>query len=344
MKGRWKILFLLVFLIPLVATVKVHAIENSECLECHGDVVDEERFKASVHGMNEIACTDCHAGVEKLNYEEDVPHPTPLKVDCSQCHEDEADSFQEGVHADLGDDGPKCQTCHNPHYTKYTASKLSFERNRETCLKCHDPEEGHEFLPAKKLHFETVGCSACHSKAGGMVRLIPYNILKEKPVSGEELAKALGVDPDALLERYDANHSGKLETGEIEKLIKDAEAKGIRFSLKGEIVSQADPSLHQIESEGISQCLKCHSEKAKIFDHVVLSLSKSDGSTADIPVDKKFLMSIYPIRFYMIDATRITILDIIGALIVLGGVAFAGGHCTIRILTIPLRRKKKEEQ
>ena len=68
---------------------------NDTCLMCHADkdakndkgkpiAVDPERFKASVHGEMQIACTSCHtdASASKL------PHAEKLKpVDCAGCHE-----------------------------------------------------------------------------------------------------------------------------------------------------------------------------------------------------------------------------------------------------------------
>ena len=61
-----------------------YAIENDECMECHSDdslkrnesegmkedlFIDYNRFKFSVHNVNGIACVDCHADIEELNYE-----------------------------------------------------------------------------------------------------------------------------------------------------------------------------------------------------------------------------------------------------------------------------------
>ena len=361
MKSRWKTVFVVfLLLVPLVAVspTKVLAIDNSECLDCHGDpdfskelpngktvslYVDQKRFETSVHGQNDVACTDCHSDITSLNYDNDVPHPTNLKpVDCSQCHSDEADAFSESVHGDLGEDGPSCKSCHNPHYTKYLAAATAEERNKETCLKCHDPMDGHEFLPAKGLHFERLSCSACHApKAEKLARLLPYNAVKNQVISAETISKALGADPDELLEKFDANGDGKLDTKEVLALLKEAKEKGVSFGLMGEMVADMAPEVHTISSEGISDCFRCHSEKGEMLANVRLDLPKKDGSVASYTLSKKVLHSVYPIRFYLLDSTRITLIDIIGALIVLGGVAFAGGHLTVRLLTIPLRRREK---
>lgn len=72
------------------------AVENADCLACHGDPafettgpdgqprslhVGEEQFTASIHGRNR--CTSCHIDIVE------IPHPDgfhPKPVSCAQCH------------------------------------------------------------------------------------------------------------------------------------------------------------------------------------------------------------------------------------------------------------------
>lgn len=84
---------LFIFLFCLIGITDSLAVENSQCLECHGDetlsrsgtedinsryismqlFVDEERFTASVHHANGIVCVDCHSDIKELNFAEDIP-------------------------------------------------------------------------------------------------------------------------------------------------------------------------------------------------------------------------------------------------------------------------------
>jgi hypothetical protein len=48
-------------------------------------------------------------------------------------------------------------------------------------------------------------------------------------------------------------------------------------------------------------------------------------------------------HFYLLGGTRIKLLDKIGILIIAGGACAALGHLTVRILTIPFRRRKKDK-
>ncbi|MGB7629588.1 MAG: hypothetical protein WBM29_00745, partial [Candidatus Deferrimicrobium sp.] len=102
------------------------ALDNGQCLDCHGDrgipgwspaekasnvtpggpkevphvggnfpgmslYVDPEAYKFSVHA--DLSCTDCHADVKG------VPHNARLKrVDCSGCHSEVAATYAKSRH------------------------------------------------------------------------------------------------------------------------------------------------------------------------------------------------------------------------------------------------------
>ncbi len=368
MKGSWVFRFLFIFMLvfPFVITGAVsHAIDNEECLECHGDpdfvkelpggktislYVDGKRFAQSVHGQNDVACTDCHAGITELDYDKDVPHPAPTQpVDCSSCHEEEQEVYEKSVHGQARKDGdeeaPTCATCHNNyHYVRYLAGATAADRSKGTCLNCHDPSEYHDWLPsAKKTHYKYTDCSVCHAKKSPKItRLLFYNIFKEQVIPGEKIIKALSADFDNFLEVADKNGNGRIDAKELYLITKTLKSKGIRASVVGEIVADMDPSIHAITKDAIKECSQCHSTKSPILSNLFLTLTKSDGGAENYPLSKEVLSSIYPIRFYLIEGTRIKLIDIIGVLIVLGGIGFAGGHLTVRLLTIPLRRREKK--
>lgn len=142
--------------------------------------------------------------------------------------------------------------------------------------------------------------------------------------------------------KFDANGNGKIDVDEFAKLVETLRMKRVRATFWGELTVSMEPILHKVtKGKAIKKCETCHSIRSPFFKEVYLVLTRQDGSVEHYPVEKKVLESFYVTHFYVLDATRVRILDIIGALIVLGGIAFAGGHLTMRILTIPLRRKKK---
>jgi len=77
--------------------------------------IDESRLKKSVHGLQDLSCLDCHAGVKEL------PHPAKLQpVNCLECHADCQKAGHQLVHttaANRGDrNAPTCADCHGAHY------------------------------------------------------------------------------------------------------------------------------------------------------------------------------------------------------------------------------------
>jgi predicted CXXCH cytochrome family protein len=119
---------------------------NDECLTCHGDAsmqdssghtiaVDGAKFKDAIHGS--MQCKDCHADIHGY------PHPDKIaKVDCSQCHADEAKGLAKSVHSASADH--PCTSCHgNAHtiYPKTDSRSAVYPLNvPKTCGACHSTD------------------------------------------------------------------------------------------------------------------------------------------------------------------------------------------------------------
>jgi len=355
MKGRrWKWFFLawMSFTLILIFPMSLHAVENSECLDCHSDpetapYVNPKKFEASVHGQQGIACTDCHSDIEELNYEKEVPHPVPTApVNCTDCHSDEGAAYEESVHAKARAKGvknaPTCATCHQPHYTPYLASYTVKEKEKLFCSKCHKPMLYHKWLTQKDTHFAHVDCSLCHAKTKGMINLRPYNPLTMQFIPGKEIIKALGTSYDSFLKLSDANKNGQLENEELKAIAEKLNKKGLNVTFYGEMVAESTPEVHRISKDAIRNCNACHSPQSPYLKNVNFILTKSDGEVSRYKVEKAALNSFTTSRFYLLNATKVKWVDIIGFILILGGVCFAGGHLLIRIITIPIRRKKRE--
>ena len=153
------------------------ALDNGQCLDCHGDRgilgwspaekasnvtpggvkeaphvggnfpgmslhVDPGLYKQSVHA--DLSCTDCHADVR------DVPHAARLKaVDCSGCHSKEAATYAKSNHVvSFGGkpiaDPPRCVDCHGAHAvpkSSVSTSPVYFRNIAATCTRCHGNKE-----------------------------------------------------------------------------------------------------------------------------------------------------------------------------------------------------------
>lgn len=140
---------------------------NDTCLFCHqeqGKTVDiggqplsltinSELFSASVHGVEEIACVDCHSNITSFPHPEvTASSPRDFSLEmypiCQQCHGEQYQKVLDSVHqtglAAGNINAAVCTDCHNPHtqtrLTDKTSGKLLANARLhipETCAKCH---------------------------------------------------------------------------------------------------------------------------------------------------------------------------------------------------------------
>ena len=101
-------------------------------------------FAGSVHGVQKVACTDCHADLSDVS---DFPHKEKLSpVDCGGCHDGPAGAYARSVHgkaaakAASNGDAPTCASCHGTHDIlprTDARSRTNHFRISETCERCH---------------------------------------------------------------------------------------------------------------------------------------------------------------------------------------------------------------
>ncbi|WP_163714059.1 cytochrome c3 family protein [Mangrovibacterium lignilyticum] len=131
----------------------LETISDKTCLNCHeqedvhktvGDsmvslMVDVNELASSSH--NNITCVKCHSDVT-ANLKR--PCESAGKVDCSNCHAEEADIYFSSGHGQAyfakDENAPYCTDCHGTHLVKYKAdeSSLVFRSSiPELCGNCH---------------------------------------------------------------------------------------------------------------------------------------------------------------------------------------------------------------
>ncbi|MCB2191291.1 MAG: hypothetical protein KQI62_06980 [Deltaproteobacteria bacterium] len=108
--------------------------------------MDAERFAASVHGKEGLACLDCHAG---MSQEDHAQAAGGQAVNCSQCHE------QKSGHGS----GAGCADCHGAHYmlpVEDPASRVTGAKLAATCGTCHPGQAGRpdylSWLPSLRVN------------------------------------------------------------------------------------------------------------------------------------------------------------------------------------------------
>ena len=127
---------------------------NKDCLICHGKpdltrdrggvteslYVDEKAYAETTHSGT--ACAQCHTGVTPSRTRPCETIAAP--VDCSICHAQPVNDFNEGLHGALlhkkDPDAPACIDCHEKHATQSSKQPTSptYARNvPELCARCH---------------------------------------------------------------------------------------------------------------------------------------------------------------------------------------------------------------
>lgn len=366
--GSPTVLGLLVVMLWCLWPLASPAIDNSECLDCHGDpsltkestdnilnteiteslYVDEDRFNQSVHNINGITCVDCHSDIEELNYDEDVPHKKELRrVVCASCHEEAGQDFKDSVHMKMRTKGVTitCYACHGYHYVRQMEGASVTERENSICLKCHNPFQFHQWLPSRSSHFANVECVVCHAPdVPRHINLKIYDLVSNTFYDSSMLFKVLGVDFDQLMRTVDNNGDQEIDADEFENLVLLLKQKNIHPVFHAELVADISSIAHHV-NRGTAQktCQKCHSATSPYFDSVQVVFTRDDGTVDRYKVERAVLETYYVNHFYLLGGTRMKLMDRIGLLILAGGACAVGLHLTARILTIPLRTKDEEE-
>lgn len=213
----------------------------SECMDCHSPasdpdedtpLVDPAVYANSIHGDAELACTDCHMGIDELPHDEELE-----KVSCAECHDDAAEVVATGVHGRPPPEGssmtaPDCVDCHGAHDIlplDDPASRVHAERLAETCIACHEDQAldpashqgtGEGFLQSYLLSVHgrsqhddpesgAATCTDCH----GAHAMLPIDSL-ESPVGRAQVSKTCGTCHEDVLEvYYDSVHGDLARQG-----------------------------------------------------------------------------------------------------------------------------------
>jgi DmsE family decaheme c-type cytochrome len=138
-------------------------IANARCLTCHGKKKEFHNFRQSEHGLNKLACADCHS-----------PHqPKPVKALlkteatqlCYKCHGNVRQQFNRPYRHRVHEKGMKCNDCHNPHGGYNLAQTRSASGGTDpVCFKCHTDKQGPFAFEHASVRLE--GCLICHTSHG----------------------------------------------------------------------------------------------------------------------------------------------------------------------------------
>jgi hypothetical protein len=308
------------------------------CGVCHTDQFKE--WKQSVHAAlvsegNPIAplCTSCHsphAAIKGAAVSMDT-------VPCKTCHGAIFTAYAASVHGVLRANGvtqaPLCFGCHGAHDVKVPTAGMGM---KDVCIGCHTKAvAAHQtWLPNTQLHFDVVSCPACHApKAQRTVDLVLYDSTAHKDAS-----RPVGVPEfEDLTGSHAVGRSG-LDPATLFNLLRTLNRPGVenKTSIKGRLGVRTGAEAHELtpSSEAISDCSTCHRAGAAAFQSVTISVAGPSGIPIRYGVNKTVLSSAFSIDsiggFYAIGGTRITFLDVLLVLALLGGFGGPVIHLTAR--------------
>lgn len=308
------------------------------CANCHADKL--KQWGTSVHaalanGGNQIApvCTGCHAPHAVIKGAAASMETVP----CKPCHAEIFTAYASSVHGVLRSGGlaeaPLCFSCHGAHDVQVPSAGVG---RRDVCLGCHtEATASHrKWLPNVDLHFSVVSCPVCHvPTAKRRVDLILFNSATQRevpeaigmprfqPLDGKAGAAQPGLDPTTLL-----------------VLLQTLNAPGTagKTALQGRLDVSTGVEDHQITfaNKAISDCATCHREGSAAFQSVSVAVAGPAGIPVRFAADKDVLSSAFSVPsvggFYAIGGSRITLLDVLLVLALLGGVGGPLGHLTVR--------------
>ena len=352
------------FCIMLLWVPGASAIENSECMDCHGDaslvrsksqgtnsslLVDQKAFQYSVHNINGIKCVDCHADIEELAADQEVPHSLDVApVNCAGCHEAEAVAYTKGVHQQASSKGMtiQCYACHGYHDVVSGENRPVLERENRSCLKCHEPSKYHNWLPQKETHFTYVQCTVCHAPdTAHHIHLRFYDLAKKDFLPPEAVFSALGTDVDGFLPMFNKdNKAEELSAEEFDNMVFALGRRGVHVTFHAELLSQREPHIHEVTKVAAKRlCEDCHAPDSHFFETVSIFFVDKDGNPNQFAVERKVLESYSMNNFYLPGGSRMRQLDKFGILAVVGAGAGIMLHLLGRVVTRPLRKKRHED-
>ena len=320
---------------------------NEKCMNCHGQreiknppgkniYIDQAKFAATTHSI--VGCTSCHDRVSS-------GHPgngsAPAKATCGDCHGPVNEEYSKSLHGSKAG----CNDCHNPHEVKLPMFMSSAEINSK-CAKCHDTRKiihSHsKWLPQADLHIDSLLCITCHTGSKDYVITmsieshLPGSNNTFKPATYEELAKLIqGEDISKLI---DVNGDNLISQQELRDF--NHRLRGQNMRLWGVMTPEVVTHSYQI-LENRWDCTFCHASGPKAMQKSFVAFPVKNGGFKRLSVEKGAILDILygTPDFYMLGSTRSTSLNVIGVLILVGGLTMPVGHGFFRFLS---RKNRKE--
>jgi len=338
---------------PQFSSIREVSIAGAEaCKRCHVDKADQHR--GSIHAdlmakgnRNAPVCSDCH-GSHAVGPK--TRAQTMEGVPCKKCHSEIFAAYQGSVHGQAKMNGkagsaPICSSCHFSHEVKAAEASRS---PKGVCLGCHSKVLAlhKEWLPNAEAHFDSVSCTVCHV-AGEYKRNIYLRLTDEssgKMVSSAAMQSALKGSgkntPGSLTEHLDPE--------QLWGIYQELNARELKIKMSGTVGLAEGHNAHYLVPKGgaVRQCEWCHTANAEFFSTISLAVKGTNGRETLYNVDSAALGSLFVMlplnQFYAIGSMRQQAFDVMGAIMIMGGLAVPVLHGSIRLLTARVRRARHQ--
>lgn len=326
---------LLVLLFPCGAM----AMEPEDCQGCHGDMetVGEELFintgEYDHTAHSEMGCLSCHESVGEEHPDDGM---AVSKASCLDCHQEIEEQHQASAHAD----NATCGDCHNPHRSYGLTEVSGYDLNQQ-CANCHENSEivdSHsDWLPQADLHIAKLPCISCHTASEDYV-IILYIIQQETETALGDFELSDYADLQAMAgdkniqSLIDLNQDNFVSLAELRTFNRNPayETMRLQATLTPKEVSHSVKTL-----DNRWDCSFCHTSGTENVQTSFIALPTDKGTFSRIEVERGAVLKALngTPDFYMMGTTRSASLNIIGLMIIIGGLLMPIGHGTLRFLT-----------
>ena len=137
---------------------------NQSCLVCHARMETHAGSGTSLHGKNQLACSDCHS----IHQPKEAVHLLAEQSDqlCMRCHSETQAAFAKPFRHRLQEGAIHCVDCHQPHGGLQRRQMQVAIGNEPACVKCHTDKHGPFAFEHAAMRLE--GCMGCHEPHGSV--------------------------------------------------------------------------------------------------------------------------------------------------------------------------------
>ncbi|MCX8021597.1 MAG: hypothetical protein N2745_02365 [Syntrophorhabdaceae bacterium] len=338
----------------------------------------KDAYFGTVHRKNGVECIECHAYQSVIREAEKFKLKEMKELVCgTRCHKEIMDEYKGSIHYKVHENF--CLDCHEPH-PSVPYVRLNTEQRRAICIKCHkETEKQHRWQAQQTLHCRYVECTMCHSpkaKKGIVLYLRGIDHKgSERQLESNDILELIGSKHRDLQKVIDRDGNKILDEHEVAYFIKllnrpeILKRKGLDRVEMGINLSVIRPYHNFTEKlSKAKDCSLCHSASGEGLESLVLQIPDTDKKSLTIPIEKDAIVAFLAMpglsNFYLLGGKKITkqdillfwekeprealinlgfkMIDILGMFFLASAFLFVGIHGTIRILTRPMRKNKKD--